>query len=68
MSGDLYFLFHAFLVFFIKAMFTLYRTVKRSIAESVPDMASVHTIVPQLSECLKFEAIRGEQNYQRICV
>ena len=26
-----------------KAMFTLYRTVKRSVAESVLDMASVHT-------------------------
>ena len=27
----------------IKAMFTLYRIVKRSVAESVPDRASVHT-------------------------
>ena len=27
----------------IKAMFTLYRIVKRSFAESVPDRASVHT-------------------------
>ena len=27
------------------AMFTLYRIVKRSIAESVQDMASVHTII-----------------------
>ena len=26
-----------------KAMFTLYRIVKRSVAESVPDRASVHT-------------------------
>ena len=28
--------------FYIKAMFTLYRIVKRSVAESVPDRASVH--------------------------
>ena len=27
----------------IKAMFTLYQVVKRSVAESVPDRASVHT-------------------------
>ena len=27
----------------IKAMFTQYRIVKRSVTESVPDMASVHT-------------------------
>ena len=27
----------------LKAMFTLYRIVKRSVAESVPDRASVHT-------------------------
>ena len=29
--------------YYNKAMFTLYRIVKRSIAESVPDRASVHT-------------------------
>ena len=28
---------------FLRAMFTLYRIVKRSVAESVPDRASVHT-------------------------
>ena len=28
---------------YTKAMFTLYRIVKRSVAESVPDRASVHT-------------------------
>ena len=62
MSGDLHFLFHAFpQSIFIKAMFTLYRIVKRSVAESVPDRASVHTIVPQLSKCLKFEAIWGNR-------
>ena len=30
-------------MFLLKAMFTLYRIVKRSVAESVPDRASVHT-------------------------
>ena len=28
---------------YTQAMFTLYRTVKRSVTESVPDRASVHT-------------------------
>ena len=32
-----------FRVQFIEAMFTLYQIVKRSVAESVPDRASVHT-------------------------
>ena len=26
------------------------------------------TIVPRLSKCLKFEAIRGDQTDQRICI
>ena len=28
----------------------------------------VVTIAPQLSKCLKFEAIRGDQSDQRICI
>ena len=41
----------------IKAMFTLYRIVKRSIAESVPDRASVHTRIAA------FEAVSAPEQY-----
>ena len=30
--------------------------------------SKVNTIVPQLSKCLKFEAIRGDQTDQMICI
>ena len=38
-------------------MFTLYRIVKRSVAESVPDMASVHT------RHAAFEAVSAPEQY-----
>ena len=38
-------------------MFTLYRTVKRSVAESVPDRASVHT------GNAAFEAVSAPEQY-----
>ena len=38
-------------------MFTLYRTVKRSVAESVPDRASVHT------RNATFEAVSSPEQY-----
>ena len=41
----------------IKAMFTLYRIVKRSVAESVPDRASVHT------RNAIFEAVSAPEQY-----
>ena len=40
-----------------KAMFTLYRIVKRSVAESVPDRASVHT------RNAAFEAVPAPDQY-----
>ena len=40
-----------------KAMFTLYRIVKRSVAESVPDRASVHT------GNAAFEAVSAPEQY-----
>ena len=40
-----------------KAMFTLYRIVKRSVAESVPDRASVHT------RNAGFEAVSAPEQY-----
>ena len=40
-----------------KAMFTLYRIVKRSVAESVPDRASVHT------RNAAFEAVSAPEQY-----
>ena len=40
-----------------QAMFTLYRLVKRSVAESVPDMASVHT------RTAAFEAVSAPEQY-----
>ena len=40
-----------------KAMFTLYRIVKRSVAESVPDRASVHT------RNAAFEAVFAPEQY-----
>ena len=40
-----------------KAMFTLYRIVKRSDAESVPDRASVHT------KDAAFEAVSAPEQY-----
>ena len=42
---------------YIKAMFTLYRIVKRSVAESVPDRASVHT------KNATFEAVSAPEQY-----
>ena len=41
----------------IQAMFTLYRIVKRSVAESVPDRASVHT------RNAAFEAVSAPKQY-----
>ena len=41
----------------IEAMFTLYRVMKRSVAESVPDRASVHT------RNAAFEAVSVPQQY-----
>ena len=41
-----------------KAMFTLYRIVKRSDAESVPDRASVHT-----NKNAAFEAVSAPEQY-----
>ena len=41
----------------IKAMFTLYRIVKRSVAESVPDRPSVHT------RTAAFEAVSAPEQY-----
>ena len=41
----------------IKAMFTLYRIVKRSVAEGVPDRASVHT------RTAAFEAVSAPEQY-----
>ena len=41
----------------IKAMFTLYRAMKRSIAESVPDGTSVHT------RNAAFEAVSAPEQY-----
>ena len=41
----------------IEAMFTLYRIVKRSVAESVPDRASVHT------RTAAFEAVSAPEQY-----
>ena len=38
-------------------MFTLYQTVKRSVAESVPDRASVHT------RNTTFEAVSAQEQY-----
>ena len=40
-----------------EAMFTLYRIVKRSVAESVPDRASVHT------RNVAFEAVSAPEQY-----
>ena len=40
-----------------KAMFTLYRIMKRSVAESVPDRASVHT------RNAAFEAVSAPEQY-----
>ena len=40
-----------------KAMFTMYRTVKRSVAESVPDRASVH------NRNAAFEAVYALEQY-----
>ena len=40
-----------------KAMFTLYRTAKRSVVESVPDRASVHT------KNAAFEAFSAPEQY-----
>ena len=40
-----------------KAMFTLYRIVKRSVTESVPDTASVHT------RNAAFEAVSAPEQY-----
>ena len=40
-----------------KAMFTLYRIVKRSVAERVPDRASVHT------RNAAFEAVSAPEQY-----
>ena len=40
-----------------KAMFTLYRIVKRSVAESVPDRASVHT------RTAAFETVSAPEQY-----
>ena len=40
-----------------KAMFTLYRIVKRSVSESVPDRASVHT------RTAAFEAVSAPEQY-----
>ena len=40
-----------------EAMFTLYRIVKRSVAESVPDRASVHT------RTAAFEAVSAPEQY-----
>ena len=42
-------------------MFTLYRIVKRSVAESVPDRASVHTAFEAVSETVR---IKSEHFYQ----
>ena len=39
------------------AMFTLYRTVKRSVTEGVPDMASLHT------RNAAFEAVSAPEQY-----
>ena len=41
---------HSFLDVMSKAMFTLYRIVKRSVAESVPDRASLFTLGVLLSK------------------
>ena len=41
----------------VQAMFTLYRLVKRSVAESVPDRASVHT------RNAAFEAVSAPEQY-----
>ena len=41
----------------LKAMFTLYRIVKRSVAESVPDRASLHT------RNAAFEAVSAPEQY-----
>ena len=41
----------------LKAMFTMYRIVKRSVAESVPDRASVHT------RTAAFEAVSAPEQY-----
>ena len=43
--------------FHTKAMFTLYRIVKRSVAGSVPDRASVHT------RNAAFEAVSAPEQY-----
>ena len=43
--------------YYNKAMFTLYRIVKRSIAESVPDRASVHTRIAA------FEVVSAREQY-----
>ena len=48
---------HAILKLATMAMFTLYRTVKRSVAESVPDRASVHT------RNAAFEAVSAPEQY-----
>ena len=45
------------LVMLLKAMFTLYRIVKRSVIESVPDRASVHT------RNAAFEAVSVPEQY-----
>ena len=42
---------------YTEAMFTLYRIVKRSVAESVPDRASVHT------RTAAFEAVSAPEQY-----
>ena len=46
-----------FLNLVIMAMFTLYRIVKRSVAESVPDKASVHT------RTAAFETVSAPEQY-----
>ena len=36
--------------------------------KGICDKIITYTIVPKLSKCLKFEAIRGDQTDQRICI
>ena len=56
-KSDLYFTFCSTLNALSKAMFTLYRVVKRSVAERVPDRASVHT------RNAAFEAVSAPEQY-----
>ena len=51
----------------LKKQLKIGKVCKYSIFSQTKEILSI-IIVPQLSKCLKFEAIRGDQTDQRICI